>query len=235
MLQIAIRRKLRCGPNFDLATNRDLTDEKQRRLVKQYFRKQKPRVVVMGPPCTMFGTWAIFNDAIARRNPTQWKARCKRFRLAVKLAEFAAWAALEQLNNGRDFLCENPAESRLWKLACWLLVLRHPRVCQAYLEQCMVGLVCPDCNPTLKPTLFVGSDECLVERLRLTCNGFHEWHQPLKGSSKAGLARCAFAQTWTRQLCELIVQGCIAAINKQRQRPTTNTNYNDSTYAAGDD
>ncbi len=68
------------------------------------------------------------------------------------LANVAADIALFQLEEGRDFISENPLRSAMWRDTRWADVLKHPRVVRAVLDQCMVGLVDPAGALTTKTT-----------------------------------------------------------------------------------
>ena len=48
---LAVRRHLGVGENFDLVTSRNLNDPHDQDLVRTYFRKYRPLVVIMGPTC----------------------------------------------------------------------------------------------------------------------------------------------------------------------------------------
>ena len=53
---VAVRRRLKTGKNFDLATHVDLNDPKVQRQVRQYIDDNEVLVVVMGPTCRTLGT-----------------------------------------------------------------------------------------------------------------------------------------------------------------------------------
>ena len=102
--------------------------------------------------------------------------------------------------------------------SCRTLTLRNLScTVEALCDQCMVGLVDPVGKPTKKATIFLASAECLVRRLRLTCNRMHQ-HEPLAGQIN-GIARCKFAQVWPRRLVELLAEGVCECLK------TRNTAY----------
>ena len=197
--KICFRRGMKTGPCFDVMSGFDLTDAKQIDALWKYLIKFRPRVIICAPPCTSFGAWSRINKI---RAYDTWLANR---RIGEILANLTADICLWQLANRRHFLVENPAQSEMWQLPCWLAVLKDPRVCTALLHQCQVGLVDPEGLPTLKPTKLVASCNSLVRRLRRKCPGLHR-HALLAGAYK-GIARCRFAQVWPTQLKQLVADG----------------------------
>ena len=59
--KIAIRRKLKAGPVVDLVYGHDLNSLAERRSWITYVMTRKPKVVIMGPPCTHFGSFSNIN------------------------------------------------------------------------------------------------------------------------------------------------------------------------------
>ena len=203
--QIAIRRKLKTGPNFDVSCDIDLLDPSQVTTLWKYIVEHKPKCVVAGPPCTSFSAWSRLNSKLSPEN------HARSLLIGTTLAKLVAEIAMYQLAHGRHFLIENPWGSALWLLPCFILLISQPNVSWAQCDQCMTGLCDPTGIPTRKCTCFLGSCERIVKRLRLKCDGSHS-HVQLAGSVN-GIARCKFAQTWTRRLCELIVSGIIDALS----------------------
>ena len=110
--KLCIRRRLRRGRNFDLVIGFDLVNEEQQEQVLSYFRKHKPLVVVLGPPCTGFGHWSHLNRYI---HPDIWSNSRK---TGECLAASIARVIRVQFDAGRHLIFENPAGLELFHLAC---------------------------------------------------------------------------------------------------------------------
>ncbi len=204
--KVGVKRGLQCGDNQDLVCGIDLTKRSEQKALKKYMHKYRPRVAIMGPPCTAFGSWANLNAVI---NP---EAHAQNLRIGIPLANLAARLAWIQLNNGRHFLAENPWASALWKLPSWQRLLLDARVHWTYVDQCQYNLVDMDGNPTMKPTAFVGSDEKMLDELHRVCPKDHQ-HSQLVGALH-GVNKTRFAQTWTLELCTAIVKAVINLIRR---------------------
>jgi hypothetical protein len=203
-LKLAVRRQLVSGVNFDVTCDMDLDKPQQIAQFWNYMLKHKPRVAIMGPPCTSFGPWSRFNKV---HNHETWS---KNHAIGVRLANLVAKVALFQLANKCHFIIENPWQSEIWNLPSFVSLIARPEVVYAQCDQCQVGLVDPAGVPTLKPTGLLASAETLIKRLRLICPRIHA-HAVLEGSVN-GISRCKFAQTWTHRLVELIIDGVVETL-----------------------
>ena len=94
---------MRAGPNFDLTTGVDLTDHDELAAFWKYMRLARPRVVVMGPPCTPFGPLARYN---AMMNPQSHQRSLRECRPLAKLAGEVALHQLGQTQPLCDFINE---------------------------------------------------------------------------------------------------------------------------------
>ncbi len=106
--QIAIRRQLRTGPNWDIVCDLDLEKPEQIAALWQYIETHKPRVIIAGPPCTAFGPWSRLNKT---KNP---EAYARALKVGMLLASLVAEICEYQLQQHRHFLIENPWGSALW-------------------------------------------------------------------------------------------------------------------------
>ena len=212
--KVAIRRKLKAGPIVDLVYGMDLSSYTERKKWRVYVEERKPRVLVMGPPCTHFGPFANLN----------WKypSFAAGYPISEELASFAAQLAHIQLKNGRDFIAKNHATSKLWNLSCWERIRNHPRVVEVIHDQCMSGLTIPDIHKNGKPILcrkatrFVASRRCLVAALDQRCNHDKKRfpHGVIEGQWK-GKNISSMAQEWPAVLCRKIVMGAERAMAEQ--------------------
>ena len=199
--RVAFCKGLSTGGNFDLTTSVNLLQASERHALLAFIHEVKPLCVVMGPPCTAFGSWSRYNRLVANE---AWLSSLK---IGLPLARVAADIANIQHDAGRFFICENPQSSQLWLLPEFVRLRQRKGILLATADQCQYGLTDPAGVPTMKPTSFLCNHPCLANRLMRRCKDDHV-HAHLQGSVN-GQARCKYAQTWPRQLCEAIVAGIL--------------------------
>ncbi len=61
VIKVAICKQLTGGCNFDIQVGCDLTETDQQDELWSYILKHRPKVIVMVPPCTAFGSWGQYN------------------------------------------------------------------------------------------------------------------------------------------------------------------------------
>ena len=86
--QVAVRRKLKVGPNFDLVTDCDLTCPRQQSYAYEYFEKGHVLVAVMAPVCGPYGPRGHLTKYMY---PDTWRQREAEVR---PIAEFCGQIAL---------------------------------------------------------------------------------------------------------------------------------------------
>merc|ERR1711953_685958 len=104
-------------------------------------RKNKPRVVVMAPPCTAFNA---LQRLFKHLHPKSFRLAMK---IGLRLANLSAAVALFQLKTHHEFICENPFTSKMWLLRCWEFILKQPGIEVSRIDQCMYGLRSPSGIP----------------------------------------------------------------------------------------
>ena len=92
--QIAVRRRLDTGPNFDLITQCDLTDPYHQRCTMDYITSNKVLVAVMAPACGPFGPLGVLNEKLYP------EAMARAYEAAAPLAHFCGQVAQHQLDAG---------------------------------------------------------------------------------------------------------------------------------------
>ena len=200
-MQLATRRRLTTGKNFDIVAGCDLTRANDRHYAIQYFERFSVLCAVMAPVCSPYGPLG----ALVKNNyPESWK---ESMRTAMPIAKFCGNIALIQLRKGKSFIQEQPYPSTLYEETPWPQVLRHDRVAQVVYDRCQCGLKA-DCGPNKglaikKPSSMTGSDSELLDPFRgLRCQHRHQ-HAPTKGSGKM----LSNAQVWTWQEADRIIWG----------------------------
>ena len=133
VLKVTISRNLVGGENFDLRCNWNLLDPSHKKAFWHYLEREKPKVIVMAPPCTAFNALAqLFKHR-------QYKKYLKNWSIGVKLANLAAEVAHFQLACGNHFLVENPERSLFWKLKSWVSLVKKIGPAISVIDQCMYG------------------------------------------------------------------------------------------------
>lgn len=226
--RIAIRRKLRAGPNWDLVCDINLLIKRDVDCLWHYLQTEKPAVVIGGPPCTGLGPWARYNRIHA------YDAWLESFKIGSELSKLMAEICYFQWANHRHFIVENPWQSDLWTLPEWTKIMSLEGVRWVRCDQCSFGLTDPTGAPTLKPTCFLASAWSLIWRLSVRCikeiTG-HSEHQPLEGHVH-GISRCRYAQIWPWKLCQAIISGVIETLNSTSMRHARSTMVSFPTFPA---
>ena len=61
MGNLAIKRKMRAGPNYDLVTGTNLLGSNEVAAMWLYIKNGKPKIAVLEPRCTPFGSFGSYN------------------------------------------------------------------------------------------------------------------------------------------------------------------------------
>ncbi len=210
--QIGIRRHLKCGSNFDLVTNFDLTVKHQRMRAWQYFEQNTVLCVIMAPVCGPYGpmsnlNWSLYPETMRLKE------------LAVRpLAQFCGLVALLQLGKDLHFIQEQPYPSRLYDVMPWPKVMRYQEVVQVVYDRCAAGLKVLNGKFKglflKKPSTMTASDPELVKPFQdLRCKQKHE-HLSGDGHPK----ELSEAQVWTWEEANRIIAGIINLRKKLRSK-----------------
>ena len=169
---VSIKLGLDHGHDFRLA--------RDRALAKQLFHRLKPKHAWFAWPCTPFCAWMKL--AVLRNCDVAPRLREGRVHL-----RFSLNLALTQVSSGRHAHCENPLTSTAW---------REPVATQEFsklawlwtrLDQCATGLVGPQGDLHLKPTLIRTTSEAVKLALSLRCPTDHP-HELVQGAATAASA-----------------------------------------------
>ena len=187
-----------------MVTHFDLTKEEDQREVKKYIRIYKPFIVLMGPPCIAMGGWSNINKL---RNPS---GHAQTYAIGRKIALLCIEVALMQVKEGRHFLVENPAGSKMFQFREWLEVFKaSENVVDVNFPQCQTGLVHPVSKlPINKPTKFRVSHPILARpfvNLKCDCKK----HDYMQGSMPGNKNVSKACQVWPRKLCGMIIGGIV--------------------------
>ena len=171
--KVCIRRRLKTGIDVDLVTGFDMMKKDQREQVMEYIDIHKPFLIIMGPPCTSFGSWSHLNRKKYRKTWEESRV------IGDVLANFVAAVAMKQLPCGRHFLIENPRGSEIFLLPSFQRLLKTGRVCKMHVAQCALGLRVLG-EPIRKLITLWASSWILLKPFEgVKCN--HRYHRILQG------------------------------------------------------
>ena len=175
-------------------------------------RTQRPKLVLMGWPCTLWSTLSNVNH----RTPEE-RQRLRRLRQKEKpfLTLFRDLAR-EQLGRGDHIVGENPLYSAALDQDPILQVLERNEMHAVATDQCAHGLVAPDTGqPMKKPTCLLVSHAAFGDIMGRRCRGDHPH------TLVAGRRRCRQAGAYTRLFGRRLLRALDAAEwhpDKQRLR-----------------
>ena len=169
---VSIKLGLDHGHDFRLA--------RDRALAKQLFHRLKPKHAWFAWPCTPFCAWMKL--AVLRNCDVAPRLREGRVHL-----RFSLNLALTQVSSGRHAHCENPLTSTAWREPVATQEFSKPAWLWTRLDQCATGLVGPQGDLHLKPTLIRTTSEAVKLALSLRCPTDHP-HELVQGAATAASA-----------------------------------------------
>jgi hypothetical protein len=174
----------------------------------KYRQRREPKVIVMAPPCAPCGRWAAMGRIYHRG---AWRASLNYYR---PFAQFCAAVALVQLDDGLDFINEQPLGSLMCLGPEWKEVARHPGVVRGVIHQRAAGRKDARTGlPVKKASDIWASSYTLIRPLLvLKCPGpqQHPEHATLRG------AACDRARVWPWRMATLMAKGVAARLRERR-------------------
>ena len=172
----ARERGLRGGWSLDLMHTDPITGQKWDLRVKEnqervlrMIRKHKPRVLTVGPPCTMFSLLQNLSGDPRVRCPERWKEACDMIEFAVKMCT-------EQAKAGRLYVFEHPLGAASWKLECMRELASRWGSRRATCHMCAFGMQARDDQGTdavMKPTGILTNSTAIYDKMNVQCRGGH--------------------------------------------------------------
>ena len=157
-------------------------------------RRDKPRLIVLCPPCTKFSRLLQLRKYSIPR--AEWLRAVRMVNVAVRCAEL-------QLDGNRHFVFEHPLAATSWKLRSLRRLRARAGVVETTVHMCMFGLTSKDAlgvAPAMKPTRIVTSSAAIRDSVRRLCDHKHRHVQLLNG-------RAAAAQEYAVEFCDAILDG----------------------------
>ena len=176
----------------------DLREPKDIAKAKEMLRKDRPRLLVVSPPCTLFNN---LQNLSGGPDPA-------RLAEAIQMFEVAIDMCIQQARQGGIFVLEHPLTSQAWKLPA----IGKLRAVENYQVQefhmCAFGMTSQDGQgvaPVLKPTRVACNAFAMATSLNRRCAngkcpGHHRHLALLNGRAKA-------AAHYPRALCDAFLRG----------------------------
>ena len=176
----------------------DFNKVQKRTRAETILRMERPWLLVLSPPCTMFSQlmhrnrWRMSREEWRRR----WNEAIRHIRWCMRLCQI-------QQSLGGIYLYEQPWGAASWKDTTVIEQCASPGAICVKSHMCAHGMTIQG-TPVFKPTGFLTNSVRLAQHLRKECSGDHA-HISLMGGGKSKLA-----QEYPGQLCQAIIQGATA-------------------------
>ena len=182
---------------FDLLTGWDLSRPEHVKKMWQTLKKERPKLLVICPPCTAFTPVQELNFP-----NMSWGTAVRIIATGLEHLELAAKVALWQHRQGGYFVLEQPKEAKSWKEECLKKLEEIPGIWTEDFDQCMYGLQVDQLGLNKKPTKVLVNSDQIAKQLRRKCDKKH-FHAPTMNG------RPKLAQVYPKKMCEAIIKGFI--------------------------
>ena len=146
--------------------------------------EEKPMLLVVCPPCTMFSTMQNVN--IAKMDEADVKMRTE---AAVSHFAFALLLCIRQSQAGRKFVIEHPVGASSWALRLTNLLAQCPGTRSVNFDFCMLGMKSSDDQGEAlakkRTKVVTNSDAIAATFEKYQCNGLHTHVALENGRAKA--------------------------------------------------
>ena len=173
--KVAKEKGMTTGLSLDLTTGWNFDRQEDRDLAEKYIREYKPMFVIGSPMCTMFSKMQARNRERNEHRREEYEARLRK---AEKHMRFAVKMYRVQLEGGRYFIHEHPAEATSWRLPEIRRLWKEDGVKVVIADQCEYGLTSKDEwgeAPAKKPTRFMTNAWNVAEDLSTRCQ--NNWRE----------------------------------------------------------
>ena len=173
----SIKQKFDHGRAFDITLGTNLLKSQDRNGVRHYVGTNKPGLVVVSPPCTLYSALQNLNQKHLD-SPEKIQEYLKRMTEAQVLMRFATEICRLVASYGGTFLFEQPQTSRAWKEPFVEKLTKELQNFVVTCDQCMFDLRSAEGFLHKKPTSWLTNNEHVASVLRVRCDQGHK-HQPL--------------------------------------------------------
>ena len=176
--------------------------EADREWCRRMVRRDKPQLLVVSPPCTLFSQLQNLSPygLPERRRPHEWRKACEMVIFAVELCRM-------QQQAGRAFVFEHPRSATSWEVVPELRdLLNSLDVFESVLDMCVYGMMPNDDRGQLglvrKTTRLITNSEEIVDATQHRRTGGHVHVHLMSGRVKK-------AAEYPIKLCQAISKGFI--------------------------
>ena len=200
----SIKQKFDHGRAFDITLGTNLLKSQDRQDVRHYVTTNKPGLVVVSPPCTLYTALQNLNQKHLN-SPEKIQAYLKRVAESQVLMRFAIEICRLVASYGGTFLFEQPQTSRAWKEPFVEKLTKELQNFVVTCDQCMFNLRSAEGFLHKKPTSWLTNNEHVASVLRVRCDQGHD-HLPVLGAGQGG-SRARLAQEYPEPLVKAILRG----------------------------
>ena len=175
----SLKQKFDHGRAFDITLGTNLLKCHDRNDVRHYVKTNKPGLVVVSPPCTLYSALQNLNQKHLD-SPEKIQEYLKRVTEAQVLMRFAIEICRLVASYGGTFLFEQPQTSRAWKEPFVEKLTKELQNFVVTCDQCMFDLRSAEGLLHKKPTSWLTNNEHVASVLRVRCDQGHE-HLPVLG------------------------------------------------------
>ena len=193
---------LRGDLSADILTGWDFRREDHRIAFMVRLKTQRPRVLILSPPCTMHSALMAMNWYYMPID-----VRLALYREGLLHLEFCCLLIDYQVSQGFGYVYEHPASALSWQNRKMRRAMADPNSLLAIFEMCMFGLKSKVSRTPMKKTTKVLTNVPGVFR-RLNgcmCQKQHE-HQIIQ-NSEGGEKRSVWAQRYPQPFCQALAAG----------------------------
>ena len=162
----------------------DLRDSGDQRKVIQMLHRDRPEVLMVCPPCTLFSALQNLTGDPETRRPDEW-------RQAVAMVEFGIELCRIQMRGGRTFIFEHPLTATSWRRTNLKELMKTHGVLQVVSHMCAYGMTATDAQgvgQVLKPTRYLTNCSVMAEKLSYRCSRDHRHVHLMNGRAAAASA-----------------------------------------------
>ena len=199
----AEQKGMTAGTCYDLLTGWDLSRASHRKAMCRQLREEKPKVLMICPPCTAFSPIQELNY-YKMRMADGMMLLCAGLEHLYLAAAVMRW----QLARGGHIIYEHPNLARSWQEECIKKIEQRPSVRKVTCDMCCFGMNVDGRGLNKKPTSWLTDIPELWSILAVRCNKSH-FHQPLTNG------RPAKAQVYPPKLCRALAEGIRKALTRE--------------------
>ena len=207
---------LRRGQVFDIVLGWDLLDKQVQEDVKAYLRSDKPGLILLAPPCTLFSTLQQLSIRLRHPSAAHFDEHLKELRRARLLLKFCVEICELCHELGLHYVFEHPWGASSWSEPCLKRLLQRTDNYLARVDQCQFGLMGTSGQPMRKRSGFLTNHRAIAEKLNVTCDGSHD-HETIIGRAPGDPSnRSRMAQAYPSKLIACILSSYAASLGISR-------------------